>query len=48
MPDTTINAPVAIDPVDRLALDAGDARALMFAMPATPGSLPFGLCMAEE
>lgn len=44
MPDTTITAPAAIDPVDRLILGATDARG---PVPLTIGVALYG-CMAEE
>ncbi len=45
MPDTTINAPTAIDPVDRLTLGTADARSAL--SPQGFPCAPCG-CMAEE
>jgi hypothetical protein len=53
MPDSTISAPVAADPIDRLALGATDAREIAVGV-HSPGAVPGtygsggGICMVEE
>jgi hypothetical protein len=50
MPDSTILAPLAADPIDRLTLGANDAREIIGAQ-AFPSALllgPTSSCMAEE
>jgi len=48
MPDSTIPAPVAADPIDRLALGATDAREMVRSNDASwPGGC-LAWCMAEE
>jgi hypothetical protein len=55
MPDSTIPAPVAADPIDRLTLGATDARESAAGGPlVVPAGIcgaippPYCLCMSEE
>jgi hypothetical protein len=53
MPDSTIPAPVAADPIDRLTLGATDAREVVAAVGILSGCggyccNPLTTCMAEE
>jgi hypothetical protein len=49
MPDSTITAPVAADPIERLTLGATDAREIApVGASGTCFCAPLGTCMAEE